>query len=198
MTCTSTSGITISSTERPNMVCGNSRLIRARLADFEHLRREARRLSAAAPGAAGLTATASAPSIRLEGIAGAAHRLQIARIARIGLDLAPQPRHLHIDVADVAAELRRLRQLLARHRLPGPRRQARQQRPPRRRSGAPDRRRGTARRVPGRSGTRRTARCASVSSATGRRSQDVADPQHQLARLERLREVIVGAAVRAR
>ncbi len=42
----------------------------------------------------------------LERIAGAPHGLQVAGIARVGLDLAAQPRHLHIDIADVAAELR--------------------------------------------------------------------------------------------
>jgi len=53
--------------------------------------------------------------------------LQIARIARVGLDLAAQPGHLHIHIADIAAELRRLRQILARYRLACPRRQAEQE-----------------------------------------------------------------------
>src|SRR5260370_35311870 len=42
-------------------------------------------------------------SLRFEGITGASHGLQITRVARIGLDLAAQPGHLHVDVADVAA-----------------------------------------------------------------------------------------------
>src|SRR5436189_3428251 len=55
-------------------------------------------------------------SIRLESIAGAADRLQIARKPRISLDLAAQTRHLHIDIANVAAQ--RQGKLLTRHGLP--------------------------------------------------------------------------------
>ena len=146
MICTSTSGTTISSSERPNIVCGSSRLIRLcwRMSS----------ISGARSGVASArVATASAASLGLERIAGAAHRLQIARVARVALDLAAQPRHLHVDIADVAAELRRLRQLLARHRLPGARRRGWPAARPRRRSGARSRRRETARRGQDRSGT---------------------------------------------
>src|SRR3954470_23851451 len=78
---------------------------------------------------AGTTAAAdgAALSIRLEDIACATDRVEIARIAGISLHLAPQPGHLHIHVTDVAAELRRLRQLLSRYRLPRFRRKQRQQ-----------------------------------------------------------------------
>src|SRR5262249_39780564 len=56
-------------------------------------------------------------SIRLEDIAGAAHGLEGAREFWIALALAPEPRHLDIDGARVAAEARLFRQHLARHRL---------------------------------------------------------------------------------
>src|SRR5260370_42440200 len=121
MICTSTSGITISNSERPNMLCGNSRL--------SQLRRRISKLSGAesAGGSTGSAGSATAAlSLGFEDIAGAAHGLQVARIARIALDLAAQPGHLHVDIADVAAERGRLRQFLARHRLPGPPPQDRQ------------------------------------------------------------------------
>src|SRR5437763_5617517 len=110
------------------MVCGNSRLTQPRW-----------RISKASatgppPNSRGSAVSprdsagnAAAPSLGFEDITGATHGLQIAGIARIVLDLAAQPRHLHIDIADVAAERRRLRQLLARHRLAGLLRQARQE-----------------------------------------------------------------------
>src|SRR5438477_8872812 len=134
MICTSTSGITINSSERPNIVCGSSR--------FNQLRWRMSRSAGASPGGSApngaiwgalwgalwaTIAAGAAASLRLERIAGAAHGLQVARIARVRFDLAAQPGHLHIDIADVAAELRRLRQVLARYRLAGARREARQQ-----------------------------------------------------------------------
>src|SRR6266496_5012361 len=104
MICTKTSGITISSSERPNIVCGSSRLIRLRW-----------RMSRSAGASAGglrlngsNAAVIAVASLGLEGIAGPPHGLQVAGIARVGLDLAAQPGHLHIDIADVAAELGRL------------------------------------------------------------------------------------------
>src|SRR5438067_12110088 len=129
MIWTSTSGTTISSSERPNIVCGNSRLIqlRWRISRFSGAQPAA---SGMISGAAGLVASATATvivSLEPKGITGAAHRLQIAWVARVGLDLAAQPGHLHVDIADIAAELHRLRQVLARHRLPGPGRQTGQQ-----------------------------------------------------------------------
>src|SRR6266851_5653869 len=123
MICTNTSGSTINNSERPNIVCGSNRLIRPRW--------RMSRSAGASPGGLPLNgprgvnaAAVAAASLGLERIAGAAHGLQVAGIARVGLDLAAQPGHLHIDVADVAAELRRLRQVLARHRLAGARREA--------------------------------------------------------------------------
>src|SRR5260370_11612320 len=44
--------------------------------------------------------------------------MQITRIAGVELDLAAQPGYLHTDVATVAAELPGFRQLLTRYRLP--------------------------------------------------------------------------------
>src|SRR5438067_5529253 len=79
----------------------------------------------AAPDTA--AAADGAASIGLEDIAGTAHGMQVARKARVELHLAAQPGHLHIDIAGTAAELRRLRQLLARYRPPGLRRQNRQE-----------------------------------------------------------------------
>src|SRR5207247_5490562 len=122
MICTSTSGITISSSERPNMLCGSSRLSQPRWRISKPSNAGA---AASSAGSAGSATTA--PSLGLEDIAGAAHGLQVARIARVALDLAAQPGHLHVDIADVAAERRRLRQLLARYRLAGPRCQSREQ-----------------------------------------------------------------------
>src|SRR4051812_8897296 len=120
----------ISSSERPNIDCGSSRF-------SQFCDRNSSGSGAAISGAlvalkAGWSLTARcgrigpprigslrAGSLRLEGISGAAHGLQIARIARIGLDLAPQTGHLHIDIAGTAAERGRLRQILARDRLAG-------------------------------------------------------------------------------
>src|SRR5271170_7935456 len=79
------------------------------------------RSAGASPGGSPASGTAS---LGFERIAGAPHGLQVAWITRVGLDLAAQPGHLHIDVADIAPELRRLRQILARNRLTRPRRQA--------------------------------------------------------------------------
>src|SRR6185312_4564574 len=73
-------------------------------------------------------AAGPASSIRLEDIARPSHRLQIARKFRVALDLAPEPRHLDVDGAHMAAELRLLGERLARHRLAGAPRQRHQQR----------------------------------------------------------------------
>src|SRR5438034_2596314 len=98
------SGVTIMSSERPNRLRGSARLIR--------LRRLAAGRSpmivAVAPlgmGPARAGATRS-PSIGLEDIAGASNRLDVTGEFGIAFDLAPQSRHLHIDGAHVAAELR--------------------------------------------------------------------------------------------
>src|SRR5271155_3231611 len=121
MICTSTSGITIKSSERPNIVCGKSRLMRLCC-------RMSRSAGASPGGSRAGAAVSAAASLRFERITGAPHGLQVAWVARVGLDLAAQPGHLHLDVADVAAELRRLRQILARSGLARPRREAQQQR----------------------------------------------------------------------
>src|SRR6266851_6220768 len=186
MICTRTSGSTISSSERPNIVCGSNRLMR--------LRWRMSRSAGVSPGAprAANAAAAAAASLGLERIAGAAHGLQVAGIARVGLDLGAQPGHLHIDVADVAAELRRLRQVLARYRLAGARREAGEE--------------------PGFGGSQVHDLAAAKQFAPGgieakpakangaRRLvrdpaalDDVADPQDQLARFEGFREEVVGA-----
>src|SRR5258708_28837982 len=122
MIWTRTSGITINNSERPNMLWGNSRLSQPR---WRISRLSGAGAAGSSTGSAG-SATA-ALSLGLEDIAGAAHGLQVARITRIAFDLAAQPGHLHVDIADIAAERRRLRQLLARHGLTGLLRQARQQ-----------------------------------------------------------------------
>src|SRR5918998_1320135 len=98
----------ISSNERPNIDCGSSRF-----SQFcgRNLSASGAVISPAAP-----TGSPEAGSLGLEGIAGAAHGLEIAGIARVGLDLAPQTGHLHIDITNTAAERGRLRQILARDR----------------------------------------------------------------------------------
>src|SRR2546430_15915337 len=102
------------------MVCGNSRLTQPRWriskASATGPPPNSRGPAVSPRGSAGNVALVS---LGLEDITGATHGLQITGIARIVLDLAAQPRHLHIDIADVAAEGRRLRQLLARHGLAG-------------------------------------------------------------------------------
>src|SRR6516164_7569075 len=113
--------ITINS-ERPNIVRGKNPLIQPRGRSSGP---PADRPSGSVPGSAQLSGTgvpiappADPPaSVAPERITGAADRLQIAREARVALDLAAQPRHLDVDVADIAAELRRQRQFLARDRL---------------------------------------------------------------------------------
>src|ERR1700731_4658896 len=95
------------------MLCGSSRLIQPRW--------RISKASAAGPAISsrGWAGSAGMLSLRLEDITGAAHGLQGAGIAGIELDLATQARHLHVDIADIAAERRGLRQLLARHGLSG-------------------------------------------------------------------------------
>src|ERR1700691_1330650 len=87
------------------------------------------RAAAAVPARSGERGGLSGPcSIWLEDIARASYRLQIARKLGIALDLAPEPRHLHVHRPQIAAELRRARQILARHRLVRLRRERHQQR----------------------------------------------------------------------
>src|SRR6266542_478048 len=122
MIWTRTSGITISSSERPNMPCGSSRFSQPR---WRISKPSDAGAAASSAGSAGSTTMPA--SLGLEDIAGAADGLQVARITRVAFDLAAQPGHLHVDIADIAAERRRLRQFFARHRLAGPRRQSREQ-----------------------------------------------------------------------
>src|SRR5262245_45161220 len=179
--------MTINSSERPNVVCGKRRLTPARW--------RISRLSAAdsTRGSAGNTGRLS---LGLEDIAGTTHGLQIAWITRIALDFPAQPRHLHIDIADVAAEPRRLRQFLARHRLSRLLRQYRQETG----LGGGEVNNGVAAeqfaarevetKIAKADFTRRRRRA-------GPALQDIADAQDELARLERLDEVIIGAVLEA-
>src|SRR5207244_4308668 len=196
MICTSASGITISSSERPNIVCGSIRFIQ--------LRCRTTTASAATSGggairgavAAVMSAAMTLASLGLEGIASAADGLQVARVARVGFDLAAQPRHLYVDIADVAAELRRLRQVLARHRLPGTRRKARQQSSL---GGGEAHDLAAAEQLAARrieaEGAKAQRRRGIVGGAAA--GEDVADAQDKLARLEWLRQIIVGALFEA-
>ena len=85
--------------DRPNRVRGSRRLCQRRSsAELRACATEPPASRVAEPGA----------SIGLEDIADAPHRLQIAREFGISLDLAAEPRHLHVDGAHVAAELRLL------------------------------------------------------------------------------------------
>src|SRR5205814_1981654 len=128
---TPASSCTSTSTQRsqPTSSMRNGRCTRrvsARLSCFSNV------VPLAGPAAGEVSARGSAGnagrlSLGLEDITGAANGLQIAGIARIALEFAPQPRHLHIDITDVAAEPRRLRQLLARHGLARLLRQDRQE-----------------------------------------------------------------------
>src|SRR5579863_5408763 len=177
MIWSSTSGITIRSSERPNIVCGSNRLIPPRW-----------RMSRAS----GAKPDGSSVSLGLEGIAGAADGLQIARIARVGLDLAAQPGHLHIDVADIAAELRRLRQILARYGVAGPRREAGQE--PRFGGGQTHHLAAAEQFAAGEVEAEDTeAKDARGIVRDPAALDDIADAQHQFARLERLCQVVVGA-----
>src|SRR6266851_831667 len=191
MICTNTSGSTINNSERPNIVCGSNRLIRPRW--------RMSRSAGASPGGLPLNgprgvnaAAVAAASLGLERIAGAPHGLQVAGIARVGLDLATQPRHLHIDIADVAAELRRLRQILARYRLAGARRETGQQ--PRLGGGQVHDLVAAKQFAPGEI----KAKPAEANGAhhlvrDPAALDDVADPQDQLARFERFGKEVVGA-----
>src|SRR5438034_570619 len=177
---TPASSCTSTSTQRsqPTSSMRNGRCTRrvsARLSCFSNV----------VPLAAPASGNAGRLSLRLEDITGAANGLQIAGIARIALEFAPQPRHLHIDIPDVAAEPGRLRQLLARHRLPCLLRQDRQDTGLGGRQvnrivaaeqfAAPEME--AERAEPDLAGRGRDARPA---------LQDVADAQDKLARLERL------------
>src|SRR6266702_3670073 len=91
------SGVTMISSERPNRMRGSSRL-------YQRGSCTARRASVS--GSAPRRPAPSEASIGFEDIADAPDGLQIAREFRVALDLAPEPRHLHVDRAHVTAELR--------------------------------------------------------------------------------------------
>src|SRR5260221_3700119 len=183
MSCDSTSGRMMMMSERPYSERGNSRL---------NQRRWPSRRAPARPARGSRARPAS--SIRLEDIACSPHGLQIAREFRIALDLAAQPRHLHVDRAHIAAELRLLGQRLARYRLAGAPRQCHEER-------------GLAgRQMDGIAAAvelaARQVETAGAEAELGLRQarlrhalQDIADAQHQLARLERLGEVVLGPAL---
>src|SRR5260370_9105364 len=112
-----TSGVTMMSSERPNRLRGSARLIRLRrLAAGRSTAKLVVVLGGPGPATPGATRSRS---IGLEDIACASNRLAVAGKFRIVPDLAPQPRHLHVDSAHVAAELRLVCERLARHRLAG-------------------------------------------------------------------------------
>src|ERR1043166_303030 len=98
------SGVTMISSERPNSVRGSSRL-------YQRGSCTARRASAI--GSAPSRPAVPGASIGLEDIADAPDGLQITREFRIAFYLAPEPRHLHVDRAHVAAELRLLGEALS-------------------------------------------------------------------------------------
>src|SRR6185437_10626025 len=177
MICRRTSGVTMIRIERPKRLRGSARLTRLR-------------------GRSGVgSATAAGSSIGLEDIARPSDGLEIAREARILLDLAPEPRHLHVDSAQIAAELALLRQRLARHRGAGGLDEAGEQR----RLGRRQMHRLLAAEELAPLAVEAEGAEADLADALGRRRrqalEDVADAQHQLARLEGLRQVVVGAAL---
>src|SRR5579885_3302392 len=113
------SGVTMMMMERPKRLRGSARFKRPRGAAVR----------ATSAGAISVSAgTASSSSIGLEDIARSAHRLDAAREFRVLLDLAPEPRHLHVDGADIAAELRLFGEGLARDGVARARRQRGEQR----------------------------------------------------------------------
>src|SRR5579862_2274464 len=177
------------SSERPQSERGSARLNQRRwLSPAAASRRDAMARAGNSPR------RLRALSIGLEDIACSSHRLQIAREFRIALDLAPEPRHLHIDGAQIAAALRLLRQILARDRFARLLRERVEQR-----------------RLGGRQMHWLAAaikQAALQIEAAGAETQlldalgllrgalqDVADAQDELARLERLRQIIIGAAL---
>src|SRR5690349_3764739 len=174
------SGVTMISSERPNRVRGSSRL-------YQRGSCTARRASAI--GSAPRRPVPSEASIGLEDIADASNGLQIAREFRVALDLAPEPRHLHVDRAHVPTELRLLGEPLAadgRAGAPG-------ERAEKGRLGrgqvhgfitAPELR---ALEVEAEPAEPHLARARAIDSGS---REDVADAQHQLARLERLHQII--------
>src|SRR5690348_16667278 len=111
MICSRISGVTMISSERPNSVRGSIRFSHPGRAPAAPKRAAGTGVRPAASAGGG---AAVKVSIGLEDIAGTAHGLQVTREFRVALDLAPQPGHLHVDGADVAAELRLLGEVLAR------------------------------------------------------------------------------------
>src|SRR5260221_6237067 len=186
MTWSRMSGITMMSSERPNRLRGNARLIKLRCC---------RAAAGMAPGSAAASFATMPPSIGLEDISRPSPRLDIARKFRIRLDVAAQSRHLHVDGADIAAELRLLGERLARDRLAGPAHERAQEAGFRRRQAH---RLLAAKQLAALEVEAKDAKThMTMQLGCGERHalQDVADAQHQLARLEWLGEIVVGAAL---
>src|SRR5437764_11256608 len=187
MTCTKMSGVTMISSERPNRVRGSSRLCQRGSCT-------ARRASVS--GSAPRRRAPSEASIGLEDIADAPNSLQIAREFRVALDLASEPRHLHVDRAHIPAELRLLGEPLAANGRAG----APGERPEERRLGrgqvhgfiaAPELRTLEVEAEPAEP---RLTRARAIDRGA---REDIADAQHQFARLERLHQIVIGALLEA-
>src|SRR5260221_4184887 len=110
-----TSGVTMMSSERQNRLRGSARLIRLRrLAAGRSTAKLVVVLGGPGPATPGATRSRS---IGLEDIPWASNRLDVAGKFRIVLDLAPQPRPLHVHSAHVAAQPLPVGERLARHPL---------------------------------------------------------------------------------
>src|SRR5690348_7723713 len=177
MICKRTRGVTMMSRERPKRLRGSARVMR--------------------PGRLGWAAgsAAAGSSAGLEDIARSSHGLQVAWEARILLDLAPEPRHLHVDGAQIAAELPLLGQRLARDRRAGVLGEAGEQR--RLRRGEMDRFLA-AEKLAALAVEAKGAEADLALALGGIRRpplEDVADAQHQLGRFEGLGQGVVSAAL---
>src|SRR5215813_8190275 len=189
MICTRMSGVTMMRMERPKRLRGSARLTK--------LRWSLPGSPAPRDAAVSRPLPASSSSIRLEDITGASDRLEIARELDVLLDLAAQPRHLHVDGADIAAELRLLGKRLARDGGAGALDENAEQR---RLGGGEMHQLGAAGELAAVEIEAEGAEADVAHDLACRRRhalQDVADAQHQLARLERLGEIVVGAALEA-
>src|SRR5258708_2262268 len=185
-----TSGVTMMSSERPNRLRGSARLIRLRrLAAGRSTAKLVVVLGGPGPAAPGAPRSGS---IGLGDIALALNRLDVAGQFRIVLDLSPQSRHLQVHSATVAAELRLVCERLARHRLAG----AAHQRGQERRLGRGEVDRLLAAEQLGALEIEAEGAEAALAAGLHRSRdtlQDVADAKDELARLERLGEIVVGA-----
>ena len=138
--------------------------------------------------------------VRHEDVAESPDRLDVARIGRVGLDQLAQPRHLHVDRAVehvVVAAAGEERQLLARQRLARVLREHLDERELARRE--VDRRVAVDERARREVERERTERDLALGRRRTRREAFGVPAQHgldagdELARIERLRQVVVGA-----